>query len=92
MGKFYLDLEFTNRNYYLTDIIEMALVAGESGTAFHSYIRIHYSIPKRVNELTNITDRTLAAIGCGFNDSMTALLYIMNKCDRSNYHRKDGFT
>ena len=66
-------MEFINGNYYLTDIIEMALVAEESGYAFHSYIMIHYSIPKRVKKLTNITDRTLAAIGCAFNDSMTAL-------------------
>ena len=78
MGKFYLDLEFTNGNYYFTAIIEMALVAGESGNAFYSYIRIHYSIPKRVKELTNITDKTLAAIGCGFNDSMTALVEFMH--------------
>ena len=68
MGKFYLDMEFTNENYYLTDTIEMALIAEERGNAFHSYIKIHYSIPKRVIELTNITDKTLAAIGCGFND------------------------
>ena len=74
MGKFFLDMEFTNGNYYLTDIIEMALIAEESGNAFHSYIRIHYSIPKRVKELTNITDITLAAIGCRFNDSTTALV------------------
>ena len=67
-----------------TDIIEMALIAEESGNTFHSYIRIHYSIPKRMKELRNITDKTLAAIGCGFNDSMTAL---MEECDRSNFHR-----
>ena len=84
MGKFYLHLEFTNGNYYLTNIIEMALVAGESGNTFHSYIRIHYSIPQRVKELTNITDRTLATIGCGFNDSTTALVeFIHNEQLRS---------
>ena len=58
MGKFFLDMEFTNGSYYLTDIIEMALVAEESGNAFHSHIRIHLSIPKRVRGLTNITNRT----------------------------------
>ena len=71
MGKFDLDLEFTN-------IIEVALVAGERGNTFRSYIRIHYSIPKRVKELTIITDRTLDAIGRGFNDSMTALVELIH--------------
>ena len=62
-----MDVEFTN-------VIEMTLVAEESGNAFHSYTWIHYSIPKRVKGLTNITDRTLAAIGCDLNNSMTALV------------------
>ena len=28
MGRFYWDIEFTNGNYYLTDILEIAVVAG----------------------------------------------------------------
>ena len=47
-------------------------------------------MPKRVNEFTNITCRTLAAIICGFNDTMTALVEILHNeqvCDRSSYHR-----
>ena len=43
-------MEFTNGNYYLVDILELALVAEESGYAFHSYVTIHYSVPKRVKE------------------------------------------
>ena len=31
MGRFNLDMEFTNGNYYLTDILEIAVVAEESG-------------------------------------------------------------
>ena len=53
MGRFYLDREFTNGNYYLADIIEIALIAEESGNAFHSYVKIPYSIPRRVQQLTN---------------------------------------
>ena len=34
MGKFYLDLEVTNGNYYLADVLEIALVAGECGYVF----------------------------------------------------------
>ena len=59
MGKFYLDLEFTNGNYYLVDILEIALVVGESGNVFHSYVKIHYSVPKRVQQLTGITNSTI---------------------------------
>ena len=82
MGRFYLDMEFTNDNYYLADIIEIALAAEDNGNTFHNYTRIHYSIPKRVKELTNITDKTLATIGCSFKDTWFHLsnLYIMNNC------------
>ena len=74
MRKFFLDMEFTNGNYYFADIIEIALLSEESGYAFHSDVKVHYSMPKRVKELMNITDRTLVAIGCEFNDSMAALV------------------
>ena len=45
-------MEFTNGNYYLADIIEIALVAEDSGNTFHSYIRIHFSnteMSERIN-------------------------------------------
>ena len=32
VGSFYLDMEFTNGNYYLTVILEIAVVAEESGS------------------------------------------------------------
>ena len=97
MGKFYLDMEFTNGNYYFADIIEIALAAEDSGNTFYGYTRIHYTIPKyiyiiyiiiiyiyiyiitiiiilkRVKELTNITDKTLATIGCSFKDTVISL-------------------
>ena len=42
MGRFYLYTEFTNGNYYLADIIEIVLIAEESGNTFH--------IPRRVQQ------------------------------------------
>ena len=39
MGRFYLDMEFTNGNYYLVDILEKVLLAEESGNVYHSYVR-----------------------------------------------------
>ena len=74
MGRFYFDTEFTNGNYYLADIIEIALVAEESGNAFHSYVKLHYSIPRRVQQLTNITNKTLKSIGLPFRAMMDALI------------------
>ena len=66
-GKFFLDVEFTNGYYYLADIFEIALVAEESGHAFHSYVKINYSVPKRVQQLTGITNKT---IGLPFKEVM----------------------
>ena len=63
MGKLYLDLEFTNGNYYLADIVELALLSEESGYAFHSYVKIHYSAPKREQQLTGITNKTIKSLG-----------------------------
>ena len=69
-----MDLEFTNGNYYLADIIEMAVIAEESGNVFHMYVRIHYSIPKRVQELTKINDRILTNLGCSFKDVVITMI------------------
>ena len=46
-GKVYLDMEFTHGNYYSADILEIALVSEESGYAFHSSVKIHYSVEFR---------------------------------------------
>ena len=59
MGRFYLDMEFTNGNYYLMDILEIAVVAEESGNIYHRYVKIHHSVPKQVQLLTGITNRTI---------------------------------
>ena len=74
MGKFYLDMEFTNGNYYLADILEIALVAGESGNVFHNYVKIHYSIPKRVRQLIGITNRTTKSLGVPFSTVLDGLV------------------
>ena len=43
MGRFYLDMEFINGDYHLVDILELALLAEESGNVYHSYVKIGYS-------------------------------------------------
>ena len=42
-----MDIEFTNGNYYLTDILEIAVVTEESGNIYHRYVKIHYSVPQQ---------------------------------------------
>ena len=74
MGRFYLDLEFTNGNFYLADIIEMSLVAENTNHEFHSYVRIPYRLPANVKTLTSITDEKLIADGCSFYEAMCALV------------------
>ena len=57
MCKFYLNMEFTNGILYLVDLIEIV---------FHSYVKIHYYIPKQ--QLTGITNRTIKQLGLPFGD------------------------
>ena len=79
MGKFYLDLEFTNGNYYFGDILEIALVVGESGNVFHSYVKIHYSVPERVQKLTGITNSTIKSLGVPFRTVMEWLVEFLHR-------------
>ena len=74
MVRFYLDMEFTNGNYYLTDILEIAVVAKDSGNIHHSYVKINYSVPKQVQLLTRVTNRTIEAHGVPFRDVMDGLV------------------
>ena len=74
MGIYFLDLEFTNGNYYLANIVEMALLAKDTGHTFHRYVQLYYSIPGYVQQLTNINDAKLACLSCSFIDAMTAFI------------------
>ena len=74
MGRFYLDMKFTNGNYYLTDILEIAVVAEDSGNVYHSYVKIHYSVSKQVQLLTGMTNRTIETHGVPFRDVMDGLI------------------
>jgi len=69
-----MDLEFTDGNFYMADIIEIAVIAEESGNVFHMYVRIHYSIPKHVQDLTRINDKILNNLGCLFTDVMISMI------------------
>ena len=66
MARFFLDLEFTNGNYYLADIIEIALLSEISGFTFHTYVKIDKCLPPVVRKLTGITDKMLLDNGLLF--------------------------
>ena len=79
MEKFYLDQEFTNENFYLADILELVLLSEESGYAFHSYIKIHYSVPKRMQQLTDITNKAIKSLGLQFGEVMAGLTEFLHR-------------
>ena len=74
MRRFYLDMDFTNGNYYLVDILEITVLAEESGNVYHSYVKISYSVPKQVQLLTGITNRTIETHGVPFREVMDELV------------------
>ena len=82
MGKFYLDMEFTNGNYYLVDILEIALLSEESGNVHHSYVKISYSVPKQVQLLTGIINRTIETHGVPFRNVMDGLVEFI-RCEHA---------
>ena len=70
VGRFLLEQK---GNYYLTDILEIALVA------FHSFVTIHYSVPKRVQQLTGITNKTIKSVGLPFRGVMDGLIELLHR-------------
>ena len=83
MGRFYLDMEFTNANYYLVDILEIALLAEASGNVYHSYVKINYSVPKEVQLLTGITNRTIETHEVPFRNVMDGLVEFI-RCEQTH--------
>ena len=65
-----MDMEFTNRNNYLVDILEIALLEEESGNVYHSYVKMNYSISKQMQLLTGITNRTIETRRVPFRNAM----------------------
>ena len=61
-------MEFTNGNYYLVDILEIAMLAEESGNVYQSYV------PKQVQLLTGITNINIETQGLPFRSVMDGLV------------------
>ena len=45
---------------------------------FHSYVSIHYSVPKRVQQLTGITNETIKSLGLPFRDVLDGLVEFLH--------------
>ena len=84
MGRFYLDTEYTNGNYYLGDIFEIAVLSEQSGYIFHPYIKIHHKLPSYVRKLCNITDNILEMRSEHFSDVMDDLIEFINQESRDD--------
>ena len=59
---------------FIRYILEVALIAEESETTFHCYVSLHYSVPKRVQQLTGITNKTTKSLGLPFREVMDGLV------------------
>ena len=74
MGVVYIDLEYTNGNYYMCDIIETAAVSERTDATYHTLVKIEDRIPPNVTKLTGITDAALQAVGIPFPDAFNGLI------------------
>ena len=78
MGIFYMDTEYTNGNFYLCEIFEIALLSESSGHMFHSYINIPQQIPKYLKKVCNVTDAVIRS-SPSFNRVVDDLIKFIEK-------------
>ena len=77
MGIFYIDTEYTNGNFYLGDIFEIACLSEDSGYIFHSYINIGCTIPNYVKGLCNVPDEKIKS-SPSFYEVMNGVIEFIN--------------
>ena len=68
----YLDLEYSNGNLYVGDIIEIAAIGGESGWIYHT-CQYRSEITAICYIFTGIIDETLRTFGVSFKDAFKGL-------------------
>ena len=78
MNLFYFDTEYSNGNYYLGDIFEMALISERSGNMFHVLITIATPLDSYVKFLCHITDKDLQSKGISFKQAFDAMVSFIN--------------
>ena len=79
MGRFYLDTEYTNGNYYTGDIFEVAVLSEKTGYIFHAYITIRYKLLPFIENFCNISNKMLNTESRPFNVVMDDLIDFINE-------------
>ena len=74
MNRFYLDTEYSNGNYYLGDIFEIAVLSEKSGYIFHSYIKIPQPLSPFIMQFCHVTRKRLDMLSLPFNQVMRELI------------------
>ena len=77
-------MEWTNGNFYLGDIFEIAVISGDSGHIFHSYVKIHYKLSENIKFLCGITDDILENNDSFSNVFITLLNFLEKEQATSN--------
>ena len=78
MSLFYLDTEFSNGNFYLGDIFEIAVISERSGNAFHTLIKIPTRLDSYVKFICSITDNVLQREGITFKQAFDGMINFIN--------------
>ena len=78
MNVFFLDTEFSNGNFYLGDIFEIALISERSGNVFHSFIKIPYPLDNYIKFMCNVTDDLLQRDGSSFKKTFDDMINFIN--------------
>lgn len=78
MNLFYLDSEYSNGNFYLGDIFELAVIAEKSGNVFHTFITIPTPLDSHVQFMCNITDNYLQTHGLSFKQAFASMICFIN--------------
>ena len=74
MNRFYFDTEYSNGNYYLGDIFEIAVLSEKSGYIFHSYIKIPQPLSPFIMQFCHVTRKKLDMLSLPFNQVMRELI------------------
>ena len=82
--RIFIDIEYTNGNYYLCDILEIAAFSNKSDRSFQTYVRTFYKVPKGVEELTGITMKICLEKGVSLKCARRGLdVFIRNELESS---------
>ena len=74
-GRFFLDTEYTNGNYYMGDIFEITIISEDTCRVFHKYIKIPYRLSNNVmNICSNVTNKTLQQKAVPFSYMLKMML------------------